>query len=265
MWISPSEMKQSWHHNTHTARLGIKIELSCTSWMVDVLQMVCLAWNVVLGICILLSYYIFLYCEIGKYDMANDDKKQPQYRKHQAWLWSPFFKGAPFYIWMVAAVLATASYLVIFVGFICIGDWSERTSDWPEHHSSFAVCNGFFLVSSGLYAPLMESAFKAAKSPKQAVQWEKVYVLATLALVALSAIGMAVCAWFENTGWLVITASIILALHCSVLDAGWWCSAWYNNNTIDDGNEDDHAPLLPTGDPVSGTVITPEAHFQRRP
>lgn len=254
------------HHNTHTARLGIKIELSCTGWMMDVLQMACIVCNVVLGTFILSGYYIFLYSEIGMYDMTHDDEKQPQYRKYRAWLWSPFFKGIPFFIWIVAAVLATASYLVIFVEFICIGDWSEKTSDWPEHHSRFLMCNVLFLTSSVLYAPLMYYAF-TTNSTVQAgvVQWEKVYVIATLALVALSAIGMAVCAWFENTGWLVITASIILALHCSVLDAGWWCSAWYNNNTIDDGNEGDHAPLLPTGDLVSGTVITPEAHFQRRP
>ena len=117
------------------------------------------------------------------------------------------------------AFLATASYHVIFVGFICIGDWSEKKSDWPDNHRCFALCNLWFLLSSVVYAPLMSYAFIANNTvppPAGAMRWEKVYVLAIL--VAVSAIGMAicacfektVCACFEKTEWWVITTSIIL-------------------------------------------------------
>jgi hypothetical protein len=134
------------------------------------MRAVCIEWNILIGLWILFIHYIYLYQGIGQYGVLGSNEKKPILNKTADWVWSPFNNGIAFYMRIGMALFATVSCITIFVGVVCISEWSGK-------HLNFALSNCGLMFSSALYAPLMYYAFHVKPSSNKAIQWEKSLVI----------------------------------------------------------------------------------------
>jgi hypothetical protein len=115
-------------------------------------------------------------------------------------------------------LVATVSYLILFFGVICFGDWSKDMT-------GFAVSNIVFLSASVFYAWLVFRVFKEIGNGDQTTL-SRFLVVFDLFVVAGSSISMAAFLYLDNQPTSAIVPSALLAFHCTVLDALIWGYTW---------------------------------------
>jgi hypothetical protein len=173
-------------------------------------------WTVASGAFILWGYYEILYRRM----YVQSDKISGS--KTNSWLFAGIIQNMAFSImWCLFALAAALSFIGIFVYVICIRGLEDDIGD-------IIIAHNMFLLFSSLYSFLLFRVFKLAVN-NHPHTISKLAVIADLACVAAAAVCMAVFIFQKYTDPLLITAAILLAFHCTVVDCFFWGITWYRH------------------------------------
>ena len=209
--------------------------------MNDGLQIACIVWNVVGCVLIVLGNYYLLVRRVCMYGMnitedatttttttADNNSSKDQINRTRTWIWSFFYESINFYICCFFMFMTAVCYVAIFAIVICRDDWSSSS----EQHSDmtvFAVSNAFFVISLVLYAWLVFWAFKVREASKpENITLPEVMTMINLCITAISACCTTAALSDSSSSrepW-IITASVLIAFHCTVLDLLLWGCVW---------------------------------------
>ena len=141
-------------------------------------------------------------------------------------LWSFFGKGSFFYLWCLSVCVCVIGFIYFYYWFSSLNGYINETSSSGDRSWIIFAFMGF-LVSSLFYVPLLMYATQQRK-----------LVILDLFCVAVCAIAMFVWVWLyvvsdKRNALLVFT--LVLAFHCTILDAGLWGYYWYFEYYYEDG------------------------------